>query len=122
MFLQIRLEEEDQKYHRFLFADENGDIKDYQWCRTVFGGTSIPNISQKVLHCLVEDFGMDYPEAVETIIKSLYMDDAIDSRRTVEEAIKTIKELSQLLPKAGMTPRKWMSNSCAVLDLSLIHI
>ena len=34
------------------------------------------------------------------------MDDTIENRRKVEEAIQTVKELSQLLPKAGMTPRK----------------
>jgi hypothetical protein len=116
MFLKIHLNQDDQKYHRFLFTDKEGNMKDYQWCRTVFGNKSIPNISQKVLHCLVEDFGKDFPEAVQTILLSIYMDDLCDSRKTENEVSQSIKELCLLLQKADMKPRKWMSNSGQVLD------
>jgi hypothetical protein len=116
MFLQVRLDEDDQRYHRFLFMDENQEMKDYQWLRTVFGGNSIPNISQKVLHVLCEDHGESFPEAVETLKLSTYMDDSCDSRKTEEDVMRTVEELRKLLPLAGMCPRKWMSNSKKVLD------
>ena len=117
MFLQVRLDVRDQPYHRFIFQDENQEMKDYQWLRTVFGGNSIPNISQKVLHVLCQDHGEEFPEAVDTLLNSTYMDDSCDSRDSEKEAIQTMTELRELLPLAGMHPRKWMSNSKKVLEL-----
>ena len=44
------------------------------------------------------------------------MDDSLDSTRTDEEAIELYNQLDQLWKLAGMEPRKWVSNSCSVLD------
>jgi hypothetical protein len=116
MFLQIHLDADDQRYHRFLFMNEDNEVKDYQWTRTLFGGSSVPNISQKVLHILCEQLGEKYPEAVATLLMACYMDDLVDSRKTEAEVAQTIKELLALLALAGMRPRKWLSNSKEVLD------
>ena len=43
------------------------------------------------------------------------MDGSMDSVKTCDEAIKLYKELSELWGKAGMHPRKWISNESEVL-------
>lgn len=57
------------------------------------------------IHC------SEFPRAAETVCKSTYMDDSLDSVETVEEAIKLQNDLTKLWKRAGMTPKKWLSNS-----------
>ena len=115
MFLRMRLAEKDRAFHRFLFGDPKTMMEAFEFLRTLFGGKSTPNASQKVLHCVVEDHGSVSLEAAVTIIMSCYMDDCIDSRMDEEEVIQLRKELVELLSHADMVPRKFSSNSKAVL-------
>ncbi|VDH93668.1 Hypothetical predicted protein [Mytilus galloprovincialis] len=57
-----------------------------------------------------------YPRAAETVLKSTYMDDSMDSVINDEQGIELYNQLSQLWAKAGMYARKWLSNSKAVLQ------
>ncbi|CAG2211583.1 unnamed protein product [Mytilus edulis] len=57
-----------------------------------------------------------YPRAAETVLKSTYMDDSMDSVINKEQGIELYNQLSQLWAKAGMYARKWLSNSKAVLQ------
>ena len=56
-----------------------------------------------------------YPLAAETVLKSTYMDDSIDSVETVQDGIQLYKELDSLWGIAGMKARKWVSNSLEVV-------
>jgi hypothetical protein len=84
MFLKIRLDPNDSKYHRFVFNKE-----DYEQCVIFFGNLSSPNASQKVMWINCDINGTEYPEAVETVKNSCYMDDCCDSRETEEQAEKS---------------------------------
>ena len=53
--------------------------------------------------------------AAETIEKSIYMDDSMDSVHTEEQGMELYHQLSDLLSKAGMHARKWLSNSSSIL-------
>ena len=53
--------------------------------------------------------------AAETIEKSTYMDDFMDSVHTEEQGMELYHQLSDYLSKAGMHARKWLSNSSIVL-------
>ena len=110
MFLRIRLHEEDQKYHRFYF---NGKV--YQWTRILFGNTSSPNISQKVIRDICDKYEHIYPVAVKYIRKWCYMDDAIASSPTEEEIKLLAEQLPPLLMKADMRMAKFYTNSKAVI-------
>ena len=57
----------------------------------------------------------ELPRAAETVCKSIYMDDSLDSVETVEEAIKLHHNLTTLWNRAWMTPSKWLSNNEEVL-------
>ena len=53
--------------------------------------------------------------AAETVLKSTYMDDSMDSLGTEQQGMTLYSELSTLLTKAGMHARKWLSNYPQVL-------
>ena len=106
MFLRIRMDPEDRKYHRFY---HNG--KHYQWTRILFGNKSSPNISQKVLSTLCDLKKDDFPEARETVKNSCYMDDVADSKPTEEKLLQLAKQLPVMLLKADMKLCKFYTNS-----------
>jgi hypothetical protein len=67
--------------------------QDYEWTSILFGNRSSPDGSQLAIQRNCKMFGENLPEAVETVRKSLYMDDGADSRETEELALKLATEL-----------------------------
>ena len=57
-----------------------------------------------------------YPMASETILKSTYMDDSMDSVQNDMQGIQLYQQLSKLWEEAGMRTHKWLSNSEVVLN------
>ena len=55
-----------------------------------------------------------YPMAAETVLKSTYMDDSIDSVETDEKGVELYQQLRDLWNLAGMQARKRISNSPAI--------
>ncbi len=118
MYLQIRIPTDDRSYFRFLWRDLESERRPdvYEFERVVFGDASAPFRAQFVARENAQCHKEAFPLAAETVIKSTYMDDSLDSTRTDEEAIEFYNQLDQLWKLAGMEPRKWVSNSCSVLD------
>ena len=58
-----------------------------------------------------------FPLAAETVMKSTYMDDSLDSTRDNVSAVQLFHQLQGLWDKAGMKARKWLSNSPEVLTV-----
>ena len=54
--------------------------------------------------------------APETVLKSTYMEDSMDSVINDNQAIQLYQQLSKLWEEAGMRTNKWLSNSETVLS------
>ena len=118
MFLKVRLDPKDRRYHRFTF---NGE--DYEWLVMLFGNRSSPDGSQMVIQENCRLHGAELPEAVETVNHSCYMDDGADSRETEEIALKLALQLIELFKRCGMPVHKFFSNSplvCQTLDKKVL--
>ena len=83
--------------------------------RVTFGVKSSPYVAVQTLQQAAVDFGEGYPETVEHITKSFYVDDLIAGADTIEDAIKLQGELSSILSKAGFDLRKYRSSEPRVL-------
>ncbi len=116
MYLQVEIEECDRPMFRLLWRDldSNRDPEVYEFNRVVFGKNSAPMESQFVAQENARRHQETYPMAAETVLKSTYMDDSIDSVETDEEGIELYQQLRDLWNLAGMQARKWISNSPAV--------
>ena len=104
MYLQIEIEEQDRSHFRLLWRDldPNRDPDIFEFGRVVFGKNSAP---------------MDrYPLAAETVLKSTYMDDSIDSAENEDEGVELYRQLKALWGVASMQARKWISNSPKVIE------
>ena len=83
--------------------------------RVVFGVNASPFQAQFVLQHHAKKHQHDFPRAAETIMKSTYMDDSMDSVQTEEQGIDLYRQISLRLTNAGMHAHKWLSNSSNVL-------
>ena len=117
MYLRIGIAHEDKPFHRFLWRgiDQDRQPDTYQFDRVVFGVNSSPFQAQFVLQHHAKKFKDTFPLAAETVLRSTYMDDSMDSVANEDQGIELHKQLSQLLRQAGMHARKWLSNSPRVL-------
>ena len=117
MFLQVRLSEDDKKYHRLLWRsmDMNSEPQIYEAQRWLFGNAAAPFCTQLVIQENAKEHHPEYPVAADVVLNNFYMDDALTSYRTEAEALEAKEQLVQLMNIAGMKIHKWMSNSEEVL-------
>ena len=113
MYLRIGISHADKPYHRFRWrgTHQNRTPDVYEFDRVVFGVNSSPFQAQHA-----KKYKDSLPMAAETIEKSTYMDDSMDSVHSEEQGIELHHQLSVLLSKAGMHARKLLSNSSSVLS------
>jgi len=120
MYLQVEMNAADRKYFRFLWRDADSskppDI--YEFSRLVFGVNCSPFLAQFVAQQHAAKLSKEFPLAADTVLKSTYMDDSMDSADDEQQCIQLYRQLSELWKMAGMHTRKWLSNS----DLVLAHI
>ena len=118
MFLRIKLDPEDRKYHRFHF-----DGADWEWVSILFGNNASPNASQKVISTNCDLNGEKLREAVESVKESCYMDDVADSRPEEDSAVTLALQLIELFKFCNMPVHKFYSNSdkvCRALPAGLL--
>ena len=115
MFLQILLKEEDQEYHRFLWY-RNNKLVIFQCLRHIFGNAGSPAVAIFAIMKLAWIYRFELPEAYKTVLAATVMDDFVDSRPTITQAIELVKELQLLFPKCQMKIAKFFSNRLDVLN------
>ena len=118
MYLRIGIASGDKPYHRFLWRGiiQNRSPDVFEFDRVVFGVNSSPFLAQFLLQHHARKHQSDYRRATETILKSTYMDDSMDSVLEEKQGIDLYRQLSCILTNAGVHARKWLSNSPKVLS------
>ncbi len=116
MFREIRLDPAFRDYHRFLLRRNEGQISDCRMERVTFGVASSPFLATQTLRFIADKFREAYPRAARLIETVFYVDDFVAGAANVHNADNIRDELCELLSKAGMTLRKWRSNSAEFLD------
>ena len=118
MYLQIEIEEKDRSHFRLLWRDldpsREPDV--FEFSRVVFGKNSAAMELQFVAQENARRNQDRYPRAAETVLKSTYMDDSIDSAENDEEGVELYRQLKALWGIASMHARKWISNSPKVIE------
>ena len=120
MFHHCFVLSEDQQYLRFLWWPK-GDITQSPatHCMKVhiFGATSSPSIAKYCIKRTAEQNKENFSaEAIDSIIRSLYMDDLLKSVSRTKQAIQLVQEVTELLAKGGFRLPKWLSNDREVLS------
>ena len=82
MYLRIEVAPKDRPYLRFLWRslEREKEPEEFDFNRVVFGGNSSPFQAQFVAQANAEKHNkVEFPMAAETVLKSTYMDDSMDS-------------------------------------------
>ncbi|XP_070492639.1 uncharacterized protein [Chironomus tepperi] len=118
MFNQNLLNEEDQYSQLTLWreGDSSKEPKIYRQTRVIFGPTSSPSVTSAIRIDHAKNCKAEFPEASDVAINQMYVDDAPDSRDTVQEATKVAKDLICMFSKIGWPLVEFQSNSKELLD------
>lgn len=116
MYLQVRIQEPDQKYLKILWRNEKGELSAYQFNRLVFGLKPASFLATRSIAQLAEDELSKFPEASPIIKRDLYVDDLLTGADSIEELIKLRKDICTLLSSGGFNLRQCASNSSQVLE------
>ncbi|CAB4024185.1 Hypothetical predicted protein [Paramuricea clavata] len=117
MFCHVLVKEEDRKYHRYLWRDMDStrppDV--YEMNCLVFGDKSSPCEVNFAVIRTTEDNQDQWPEAVATVRRDIFVDDFYSSCNDVPQAVSLRADVSSLMAKGGFPMRKWLSSSPEVL-------
>ncbi len=117
MFREVWLDPNDRDLHRFFMRNESGRLEEFRMTRLTFGVRTSPFIATQVLRQLADNHESSYPVAAKNIRENFYVDDLLSGADTVDEVNNIHQQLTTLLQSAGMTLRKWRSNSNEVKSL-----
>ncbi|XP_062709047.1 uncharacterized protein LOC134288378 [Aedes albopictus] len=117
MFHQIKIRSPDCQSQRFLYRENTMDIpKIYVMDVATFGSTCSPASAQYVKNLNAEENAAEYPRAAEAIVKRHYVDDYLDSFKSISEAVSVVNEVKLVHAKGGFTLRRFLSNVPEVLQ------
>ncbi|XP_043196953.1 uncharacterized protein LOC122367683 [Amphibalanus amphitrite] len=118
MFHRVRLPAADANMMRFLWF-RNGDVGgDVVVCRMkshIFGAVSSPSVAGFALRQCAEEGKAEHPEAARIVDQNVYVDDALVSASSVDEAVRLASDLRQLCQTGAFNMRKFTSNSTEFL-------
>ncbi|XP_058456660.1 uncharacterized protein LOC131434043 [Malaya genurostris] len=116
MFHQLLVREEDRQSQRFLWrTDPASPPEIFVMDVVTFGASCSPCSAQYVKNVNALEYADRYPEAALAIIENTYVDDYLDSRDTIEQAVNLAVEVRVIHGKAGFEIRNWQSNSQQIL-------
>ena len=114
-FLIISIAPQDRDVLYFLWfkdpLDAASDIITLQFIQLVFCLRPSPAILGSVISKHLDNYQSQYPQLIQSIKNSFYVDDLISREATVEEAFNTYVVAKKFMAEGGFNVRKWASNS-----------
>ncbi|XP_046484272.1 uncharacterized protein [Neodiprion pinetum] len=112
MYRQILVEPRDRDYQPVLWRSKTTDpIVEYRLNTVTYGTHPAPYSAQRVPKQLVGHEGEAYPRASIVLEKDTFVDDLLFGDFDERLASRTRVEVTTLLKKAKLEPRKWASNA-----------
>jgi hypothetical protein len=117
MYRQILIHTEDRNLQRILWRTSPDEhIKEYQLNTVTYGTACAPFLATRCLNKLADDNQEHYPQSAQAIHNDFYVDDLLSGSATIEAAIQLRDSITTVLQTAGLTLRKWASNSQPFLN------
>ena len=116
-FLQVRIRKSDRDALRFHWGpDASSEVETLRFTRALFGLTSSPFLLGGVIDQHLTCWETRKPEVIAELRKSLYVDDLVSGKPTVQQA-KVLKDGAvEIFKDATMTLHKWHSNERELED------
>ena len=108
--MRIRETERDALRFHWIVDKSAKQVETLHFTRVVFGLAPSLFLLNGVIHQHLENLLSTYPDAVNEIRKSLYVDDLLSGGPTIEKAKKLKGEASEIFADAKFKLHKWHSN------------
>ncbi|GFU51331.1 integrase catalytic domain-containing protein [Nephila pilipes] len=121
-FLQICLANKRKDAVRFLWSDDEPcvhkkpKLQVYSLNRVNFDVSSNPFLIAATIKHHIEKFKHEFPETVELLDRSFYVDDLISGGNELKEALQTSRRAKYIMEAAGMDLRKWITNDANLME------
>ncbi|GFT99893.1 integrase catalytic domain-containing protein [Trichonephila clavipes] len=121
-FLQICLANEHKNAVRILWSDDEPyvhkkpKLQVYRFNRVNFGVSSSPFLLAATIRNHIEKYKQEFPDTVELLDRSFYVDDLISGGNEFEEALQTSRRAKHIMGAAGMDLRKWITNDANLME------
>lgn len=111
-FLQVRIRETERDALRFHWIADKAtkEVETLRFTRVVFGLAPSPFLLNGVIQQHLENLQSTYPESVNEVRKSLYVDDLISGESTKDKAKCLKREAVEIFDDAKFELHKWHSN------------
>ncbi|GFT19394.1 uncharacterized protein NPIL_29141 [Nephila pilipes] len=88
----------------------------YRFNRVNFGVSSSPFLLAATIRNHIEKYKHEFPDTVELLDRSFYVDDLISGGNEFEEALQTSRRAKYVMEAAGMDLRKWITNDTNLME------
>ena len=111
-FLQVRIREVDRDALRFhwIVDKHSKEVETLRFTRVVFGLAPSPFLLNGVIQQHLQNLETKFPETVNEVRKSLYVDDLISGGSTADKAKQLKREGIEIFKDAKFELHKWHSN------------
>ncbi len=110
-FLQIRVRECERNALQFHWrSNVDAEILTYRFTRVLFGLAPSPFLLGGVLECHLDSWSKRYPDDVERLRRSLYVDDILSGGKDITEAKQRKDTAIEIMDDAKFKLHKWNSN------------
>ncbi|XP_054709165.1 uncharacterized protein LOC129218869 [Uloborus diversus] len=122
-FLQISLNEFDRDVVRFLFVkhdpnkNDNVEVVVYRFLRLTFGINVSPFLLSATIKEHIKKYEEAYPVTTKVLNTCFYVDDLVTGADSINDALKISIEANNIMKKASMNLRKWISNDKVLMKM-----
>lgn len=117
MYRMCRINPSQKGLQRILWRENpNLPIETYELLTVTYGTKSAPYLAIRCLYQLGLENECEYPNASKSIREDFYVDDLLSGSNSIESTIRLANQITEILAKAGFHLRKWVSNSCKILE------
>ena len=124
-FLMVPVREEDHDALHFLWVDNIEksvpDIQEMRFTRVVFGVSFSPFLLNATISHHLNKYRNRYPDLVDTLMHSIYVDDVTFGANTEDEAYQLFSVLTRLFAEGGFNLRKFVTNSMSLQQKIISH-
>ena len=110
MYHQVKITLKDRDVLRFLWIDDSGEVKHYRMTSHLFGGVWCACSSTYALRRTIYDNEPVDLTVKNTVLKSFYVDDCLNSVKSKEEALVVIFGTTDILTLGGFKLTKFVVN------------
>ena len=114
-FLMIAVSEDDRNALRFLWIDDvekpQPELQQMRFTRVVFGVSASPFLLNATISHHLEKYHNDHPELVNTLKRSIYVDDVTYGANQEDDAYKLYTMSKKVFADGGFNLRKFVTNS-----------